>query len=310
MAEWDEAAHPRGQGGKFDAAGAVASWAAKRAEAGEEKAVRVIPRARVEGNGYAGVKKDLIHEVHEFSGKTGLAAVIHRTDGIKVYKYTEKHEQQQADKKFARAARMDKVMDKLRATIKEDMHSKDEKTRALATVASIIDQHAIRIGGSAAEERTGSVGASTLRAEHVQKDSDGTHLRYSGKSGVDADKVLKDKALERSVKEHAAGKAPGERLFNVRPQEVNAYLAKAAGAKITAKDFRTFTASRLAHEAISKLPAPKSMKEAKDNVKAVIEKVAAHLDHTPAVCRAKYINPRVIDSYMARVAHSTSRKAA
>ena len=56
MAEWDESQHPRGEGGKFDAAGAVASWAAKRAAAGEERAVRVIPRARVEGKTYQGVQ--------------------------------------------------------------------------------------------------------------------------------------------------------------------------------------------------------------------------------------------------------------
>lgn len=306
MAEWEEAAHPRDEKGKFNAAAAVASWVSKRAASGKEGAVNVLRPRDIEGKSYQGVKKDLIHEVHEFSGKAGLAAVVHRTDGVKVYLYTAKHSQQQADKKFARTARMDKVMDKVRSAIQKDMASKDPHTKAIATVASIIDQHAIRVGGGETEARTGSVGATSLRAEHVQQDKDGLHLRYTGKSGVDADKRVTAPALVRSIKEQAAGKAPGGRLFNVRPQEINDYLRRVAGAKITAKDFRTFTASRRAQEELQKLPEPKTVKEAKENVKAVVERVAEHLDHTPSVCRSTYINPRVIDSYMARVSRKAS----
>ena len=284
LSQWSESMHPRDADGKFGAGG---------------HAPKVIPGAEV-GKGYGGVRASLIKEVHEFDGRTGLQAVIHRTDGVKVYKYTDQHIQQQSDAKFARAVVVDKALPSLRSSVAADLGSKDKATRDLATVTSLIDKHCIRVGGSAAEERTGSRGASTLEAQHVTVNKNGSvALKFDGKSGVGWD-VHVTGATARNVAAAAEGKKPGDRLFSVSPQRVNEYVKAKSGVEMSAKDFRTHHASGLVHEALEKLPRPKNDKEIKANVKSAIESAAKVLGHTPSVCRSSYVNPRVLDEYEAR----------
>ena len=81
--------------------------------------------------------------------------------------------------------------------------------------------------------------------------------------------------------------------------DVNAYLREATGGDFTAKDFRTWAATKLAAEALQRLAHFESETEAKRNVLAVIDEVARKLGHTRAVCRRSYVHPRVIGSYLA-----------
>ena len=89
---------------------------------------------------------------------------------------------------------------------------------------------------------------------------------------------------------------PGQRLFQfvdhgrVRPiasHDVNAYLHEVTHGPFTAKDYRTWagTLGAALLTACAGDPAPKQ----------VIAAVAEKLGHTPAVCKASYIHPRVLD---------------
>jgi phage-related protein (TIGR01555 family) len=260
--------------------------------------IKVIKGADT-GKGYGGVKSSLIHEVHEYNGSTGLKAIIHRTDGIKVYKYTDAHLQKSADAKFARAADMAKALPAMRETVARDLHSTDPKTRDAATVTSLIDQHTIRNGGSDAEERTGSRGASTLEAQHVHDNHDGTvNLKFPGKSGHAWDVHVTNPETAAAVLAASAGKPAGAKLFAATNNNaVNDYIKAASGKDISAKDFRTFHANRLMLENLGKQPAPKNPKEVQKNIKTAVEQTAHVLGHTPAVSRSSYINPAIIDAY-------------
>ena len=296
----DQPRVPAGQEGGGQFASKEAGEASARASKTHGSAfVRVIPGDQIE-KGYGGVNARLIHQVHEYDGSTGLQAIIHRTDGIAVYKHTTEHLQQAADKKFAHAAELSRTLGKFREGVQHDLTHGDTKTRALATVASLIDQHVIRVGGNSTEERTGSRGASTLEAQHVHEHQDGTvSLKFPGKSGVDWNVHVTDHAVAATVKDAAKGKGGADKLFNVSPQDVNGYIKTRTGANLSAKDFRTFHASRMVRENLQKIGPPHDKKGINDNIKAAIEKTAAVMGHTPAVCKSSYVNPRVLDEYMA-----------
>ena len=66
---------------------------------------------------------------------------------------------------------------------------------------------------------------------------------------------------------------------------------------MTAKDFRTWTGTLLATVALAELPPPTSDRAAQRAVTRVLEVVSDHLGNTPAVCRASYVHPQVIEAF-------------
>ncbi len=74
-------------------------------------------------------------------------------------------------------------------------------------------------------------------------------------------------------------------------EEVNRYLRDIAGAKVTAKDFRTLHASAMAADALAKLEPGATPTARKRQVAVVTKSVAEFLRNTPAVTRASYIAP-------------------
>jgi DNA topoisomerase I len=83
--------------------------------------------------------------------------------------------------------------------------------------------------------------------------------------------------------------------------DVNAYLREITKADITAKDFRTWAGTVLAALALREFVTFDSAAMAKRNIRAAIEKVAARLGNTPAICRKCYVHPVLIDSYLDEV---------
>jgi DNA topoisomerase-1 len=80
---------------------------------------------------------------------------------------------------------------------------------------------------------------------------------------------------------------------------INEYLAEASGgAAVSAKDFRTWSATVLCAVALavseSATFSPSAIKRA---VTRAVKETSDYLGNTPAVCRASYIHPRVIDLF-------------
>jgi DNA topoisomerase-1 len=79
---------------------------------------------------------------------------------------------------------------------------------------------------------------------------------------------------------------------------VNEYLQEISGESFTAKDFRTWHATSEALESLAGQPFV-TAREAKQKMKEVLQTVATRLGNTPAMCRKCYINPVVIDAFLA-----------
>ncbi|WP_328368648.1 FAD-dependent monooxygenase [Streptomyces sp. NBC_00445] len=85
---------------------------------------------------------------------------------------------------------------------------------------------------------------------------------------------------------------------DVSGDEVNAYLEEMSGLDISAKDFRTWHATVMAAVALAvSQPVARSETARRRAIARAVREVSRYLGNTPAVCRASYINPRVIELY-------------
>jgi DNA topoisomerase IB len=81
--------------------------------------------------------------------------------------------------------------------------------------------------------------------------------------------------------------------------QVNDYIKRHARGEFTAKDFRTWNATVLAAVALAARDGATTRAQRQRRVRGAIKTVAAYLGNTPAVCRASYVDPRIIDRYEA-----------
>ncbi len=307
-AAWSEDLHPRDESGRWAEVPGLGTPKGP-VEIFDEKELReTLPQTKTGKQFFEGVNVDLIRHAFKYDEKFGgIKALVIKKDGMRTYRYTDEHNQKKSEKKFKKQGRMDGVIEPLRGQVEKDLISKDENKRASATIVKIIDTTTMRVGGGRSEERTGSSGASTLKPEHFSENPDGSlRVQFKGKSGVEWDRSITDPALVKNIKGFMEGKKPGENVFPIGPGDVNGYLRRW---KVTAKDFRTFHASRFTSKNLEELPEPKTAKEAKANVKAAIEKTAEFLGHTPSVCKSAYINPFIIQTYLAKVAERKGKRA-
>jgi DNA topoisomerase-1 len=79
---------------------------------------------------------------------------------------------------------------------------------------------------------------------------------------------------------------------------VNDYLKTISHQDITAKDFRTWAGTVLAAMALTEMRSFDSAAQAKRNIRAAIEMVAARLGNTPRICRKCYIHPDILTQYL------------
>ena len=117
---------------------------------------------------------------------------------------------------------------------------------------------------------------------------------------------VRDRRVAKIIK--ACQELPGQELLqyvdeagncqDVTSSDVNAYLKEITGKDITAKDFRTWAGTVLAAMALNEVESFDSAAQAKRNLRAAIEKVAARLGNTPTICRKCYVHPEVLNSYM------------
>jgi DNA topoisomerase IB len=91
----------------------------------------------------------------------------------------------------------------------------------------------------------------------------------------------------------------GAGWHDVTGADLNDYLREISGGDFTVKDFRTWHATVLAAVglAVSKEAADRSDRARQLAVVRVVKEVSHYLGNTPAVARASYIDPRVIEEY-------------
>jgi DNA topoisomerase I len=164
---------------------------------------------------------------------------------------------QERDKlKYDKAKKLEKRLPEVRLFTEKRLVSPDVKIRKLATVAYLIDNLAMRVGDEKEEDEADTVGASTLRVEHLKFLPDGVEFDFLGKDSVRWEKVLKlsgtDNPVRRNLQEFCAGKRLEDLVFDgITSESVNRFLGKATR-DLTAKVFRTHHATETVKDYLRK----------------------------------------------------------
>ena len=227
--------------------------------------------------------------------------------GRKQYRYHERWQQRQAQRKFESVRRFAGELPRLRRAVTADLRQQGmPRERALACAVRLLDLGFFRVGGESYAEENESFGLATVRREHVTLKANEVVFDFPAKSGQRRVQSIRDPAARRAIETMKRRRSGPEDLLawrqgrewrDVRSEEVNDYIQEKIGEEFSAKDFRTWHGTVLAAVELAGEPEPGSETKAKRSVRAAVERVAAALGNTPAVCRRSYIDPRVIERF-------------
>ena len=160
-------------------------------------------------------------------------------------------QQSRSKAKYDNAKKVGSNLKKIRSRIQRELDSRDGTTRQVATVCYLIDTLGMRVGDEKDEDEADTVGASTLRVEHVSLRGSLAEFEFLGKDSVSWHKSeALPPAVARNLREFMAGKKPADDIFhNVSSSMVNQFLSSIVPG-VTAKVFRTYHATATAREAL------------------------------------------------------------
>jgi DNA topoisomerase-1 len=227
--------------------------------------------------------------------------------GRKQYLYHERWQQRQAERKFELAREFALALPKLRRAVTADLRRQGmPRERALACAVRLLDLGFFRVGSEVYASENESFGLATVRREHVTIRRSEVVFDFPAKSGQRRVQSIRDAAARRAIEamyrrrggpeDLLAYRAGGE-WVDVRSAEINEYIHEKIGAEFSAKDFRTWHGTVLAAVALAGEEKPRSEAAAKRCIAGAVKQVSEALGNTPAVCRASYIDPRVLDRY-------------
>jgi DNA topoisomerase-1 len=227
--------------------------------------------------------------------------------GRKVYRYHPRWREARDELKYDRLLAFARALPKIRRRVERDLRRRGlPREKVLATVVALLERTRIRVGNEEYARENRSFGLTTLRDRHAHVRGGRMTFAFKGKSGREHEVEIADGRLARIVAR--CQELPGQQLFQyvgddgerraVASDDVNTYLREISGQEFTAKDFRTWAGTVLAAMALHEFRAFDSEAEAKKNVVRAIETVAEKLGNTPAVSRASYVHPKLIDAYL------------
>ncbi|HWX48762.1 MAG TPA: DNA topoisomerase IB [Roseomonas sp.] len=227
--------------------------------------------------------------------------------GRKQYRYHPDWRTARDATKFQHIMDFARCLPALRARVQQDMQARGlGREKVLATVVHLLDTTLIRVGNEDYAQANKSYGLTTLRDRHVAIEGSALRFAFRAKSGKEWRLSIRDRRVAKVVR--ACQDLPGQDLFqyvdeagerqSIDSADVNDYLRAVTGRDITAKDFRTWAGTVLAAMALAEFERFDTQAAAKRNVKAAIERTAARLGNTPAICRKCYVHPEVLESYM------------
>ena len=181
------------------------------------------------------------------------------------------------------------------------------RERVLAAAFQLLDLGFFRIGGEQYADENGSYGLATIRREHVSLAGGAVVFDYPAKNGKQRIQHLADddlRAVVRGLLRRRDGQPEllaykrGRHWADIRSDDINAYLREVIGVDATAKDFRTWHATVLMAVALAvSREVANSPGKRKRAVARAYQEVAEYLGNTPAVARASYVDPRIVDLY-------------
>lgn len=206
--------------------------------------------------------------------------------------------------KAERLRRLIGALPRIRGKIARDLDGGEDE-RILATAARLVDRLCLRAGHEEYAGEESGRGVATLLRKHVAVAGTLVTLDFPGKGRKHIEASLDDAKCARNIVQMK--QLRGRRLFklkagkdyrNMTAADLNRYLVRIAGEKISAKDFRTLRASAVALERLAGQTGGAG-REPRRKLAAVAEETSGLLANTPAVARKSYIHAEIIRQYEA-----------
>jgi len=211
--------------------------------------------------------------------------------------------------KHARVLQLARVLPRTRARVLADLDGPGmSQDRACAVAVRLLDLGYFRIGNDVYADQNDSFGLTTLQRRHVRRRGSALVFCFVGKSGIEHTVEIDDPEVVEALEVMRRRRAPADeellawrergRWHDLDASHVNDYLRRTTGMDATAKDFRTWHATVIAAAALAASDEPGATKASRKRAEvAAMKEVAEFLGNTPALARASYVDPRVVDAY-------------
>jgi DNA topoisomerase IB len=236
--------------------------------------------------------------------------------GRRQYRYHDLWRERRDRDKHDRVLEFGRMLPRLRDTVSGHLADRGlRQERVLAAAVRLVDLGFFRPGGEEYAAENGTFGIATIQREHVTCRRSELVFDYLAKGAKQREQAVVDADVQAVVVSLKRRKSDGDGLFayrsgqrwhDVTAADINGYLAEITGGEFTAKDFRTWHATVLAAVglAVSEHARGNATARRRAIARAVAE-VAGYLGNTPAVARASYIDPRVIELYESGITIAT-----
>jgi DNA topoisomerase I len=237
-----------------------------------------------------------------------LQAVGTDDAGRRQYLYHEQWRRQRDRLKYDTVLEIATRLPTARQTVAQDLQLPGMPyERALGTAFRLLDLGFFRIGGESYVESNNSYGLATIKKEHVSIDHGSVIFNYVAKSGQERYVALADDLVRRAVRDLLARRSGGPELLaykeerrwhDVSSADINNYIKARVGEEMSAKDFRTWHGTVIAAVVLAEAnERAKTITARRRAISSAMKEVAGYLGNTPAVARASYVDPRVIDLF-------------
>jgi DNA topoisomerase-1 len=238
--------------------------------------------------------------------------------GRRQYRYHPAFRDRRDAGKFARLVRFGELLPRIRGCVRRDLRRGGlPREKVLAAVVALLERTSLRVGNPEYASLNRSFGLTTLRDRHARIRGATVRFRFRGKGGQIEERDLIDRRL--AVVVRRCQDLPGQDLFQyeaadgdvraIVSEDVNEYIRAAAGdAALSAKDFRTWSATLHAFRELRAAPAEAPPRRRKSLVLEALRQTAEELGNTLAVTRSSYVHPGVLASHEAGEARSGSMR--
>jgi DNA topoisomerase-1 len=236
-----------------------------------------------------------------------LQATGYDNAGRMQYLYHPDFRARQEQAKFDKLIRFAEKLPDLRAAMAEHMSVEPLEPEWTAAVAvRLINLGWFRVGDERYAKRFRTFGITTLRKSHVTVRGSRITFSFRAKHRALIRTALVDAELADAVRELKSLKGGralfryrnGTGLCNLTGRRLNDYIQEYMGEEFTAKDFRTWGGTLMAAIALAEHGVAETETESRRVIASVMRSVGERLGNTPAVARASYVSPAVIDQYL------------